>query len=241
MLKQCCPFAAFGLCPLASRSVQDLPVAAVPSGAGGCDAARRILHGSFSGSSFASDPEMRLLQHVAARIVSRRGLAAGGSRWANGACVVGTARKPGTPSMWREMAARGRRAWAVPAVVPLAVICYMQPSVVRCDAGQSLLAAIRSGDRAAVVAALGVLVRQLDRDGFESFATAGGLQQLAGELSSPDVGRKVNALKALRALASHGMIPFVERSNLVAALVACTGTTSSFPTTAVVYKGTLVQ
>ena len=86
-----------------------------------------------------------------------------------------------------------------------------------------MLAAIRSGDRAAVVAAMGALVRQLDKEGFDGFAAAGGLQQLAEELLSADVARKVNTMKALRALVKHGMVPFVERSGLVDGLVACTG------------------
>jgi hypothetical protein len=105
----------------------------------------------------------------------------------------------------------------------MAILCYMQPAAVRCDAGQSLLAAIRSGDRAAVVAAVGALVRQLDKEGFDAFAAAGGLQQLVGELRSADVACKVNTVKALRALVKYGMAPFVERSGLVDGLVACTG------------------
>lgn len=171
---------------------------------------------------------MKLLQHVASRIVGRRGLSARtGQVWQLDRAYVAALHLQCctyTRSAWREMGARGRRGWSLPvAAVPLAIMCFVQPAAVRCDAGQSLLAAIRSGDRAAVAAAVGALVRQLDKEGFEGFAENGGLQQLVGELRSAVVANKVNAVKALRALVNYGMVPFVERSGVVDGLVACTG------------------
>lgn len=171
---------------------------------------------------------MRLLQHVASRIVGRRGLPPRTRPvWQVDRAYVAALRLQCctyTRSAWRQMAARGGRGWSLPAAaVPLAIMCYMHPATVRCDAGQSLLAAIRSGDRAAVVAAVGALVRQLDKEGFDGFAEEGGLQQLASELHSAVVTNKINAVKALRALVKYGMVPFVERSGVVDGLVACTG------------------
>ena len=162
-----------------------------------------------------------------ARVGLRRGGAAAGA-----ARLSMAAPRPAAEAAaaLRSVAARawwvaGRRAWAVPAVatIPLAMLCYAQPAVAQCDAGQSLLEAIRSGDRAAVVAAVRQLARQLDAEGFEAFAKAGGLQQLGAELEGANVGQKVDTLKALRALFKYGMVSHVEASNLVAGLIACIG------------------
>ena len=111
------------------------------------------------------------------------------------------------------------------AAVPLALVCSPRWTV-HCDGGQALLAAIRSGDRAAVSRAVRSLCRQLDQDGFEQFEAGGGLQLLTAELKGAEPAVKVDVLKVLRALVKRGMVPFVERSDVIGGAIVCAGASS---------------
>ena len=111
------------------------------------------------------------------------------------------------------------------AAVPLALVCSPRWTV-HCDGGQALLAAIRSGDRAAVARAVRSLCRQLDQEGFEQFEAGGGLQLLTAELKGAEPALKVDVLKVLRALVKRGMVPFVERSDVIGGAIVCAGASS---------------
>ena len=54
----------------------------------------------------------------------------------------------------------------------------------------------------------------------------GGLQLVTAELKGAEPALKVDVLKVLRALVKRGMVPFVERSDVIGGAIVCAGASS---------------